>query len=72
MDNRIIGAFDETGFVSQCSRCKHKAMNGPSCAAFPEKIPDIILNGSFDHRLPFDGDMGIRFDPLDNSSGDKQ
>jgi len=32
------------------------------CDAFPEGIPDDIFLGGFDHRRPFDGDHGIRFD----------
>ena len=32
-----------------------------ACDAFPEGIPDAIWEG-FDHRHPFEGDNGIRFD----------
>ena len=31
------------------------------CEAFPDGIPDRILDGDFDHRQPFDGDHGIRY-----------
>ena len=41
------------------------------CDAFPEGIPDAIYLGGFDHRHPFEGDHGIRFDlgqdPMDAS-----
>lgn len=39
----------------------------PKCAAFPEGIPDAIyFDGRVDHRGPWPGDKGIRFeqDPL--------
>jgi hypothetical protein len=32
------------------------------CAAFPDGIPDDIDLGGFDHRLPYPGDHGIRFE----------
>ena len=31
------------------------------CAAFPQGIPDSILDNEVDHRLPVSGDNGIRF-----------
>ncbi|GAB2449695.1 hypothetical protein [Streptosporangium sandarakinum] len=33
----------------------------PYCDAFPEKIPDAVFLGGFDHREPYPGDGGIRF-----------
>jgi hypothetical protein len=32
------------------------------CEAFPEGIPELIWEGKFDHREPFDGDSGILFE----------
>ena len=43
-----------------CIRLKSKGSD-PSCKAFPNGIPEEILNGSHDHRKPFKGDNGIRY-----------
>ncbi|MFC7257696.1 MULTISPECIES: hypothetical protein [Streptomyces] len=34
----------------------------PYCDAFPEGIPSAIYQDGFDHRLPYPGDHGIRFE----------
>ena len=34
-----------------------------SCKAFPVKIPQEIFTGLFDHREPYPGDNGIRWEP---------
>jgi hypothetical protein len=34
------------------------------CKAYPGGIPDAIIEGKVDHRKPFKGDNGIRFEPL--------
>lgn len=49
--------------VSQCASCKHKLAGGPTCLAFPQHIPDIILLNRFDHRNAYPGDNGIRHEP---------
>ncbi|MGV9772974.1 hypothetical protein [Streptosporangium sp. NPDC003464] len=33
----------------------------PYCDAFPDKVPDAIFLGGFDHREEYPGDEGVRF-----------
>lgn len=40
-------------------------MKGFCCEAFPEGIPDDIIFWRHDHRKPYPGDKGIRYDPID-------
>lgn len=53
--------------VSQCAFCKHADSEG-GCKAFGEKIPDVILLNQFDHREPYEGDNGIRFEPVEGTA----
>lgn len=46
-----------------CVTCRRKSPFGPSCAAFPEGIPEPILDGSNQHRAPYPGDHGLLYDP---------
>ncbi len=54
-----------------CAGCKHKYRDGgwrSRCAAFPDGIPDAITLSEVDHRQPFEGDRGIRFEPIDDEA----
>jgi hypothetical protein len=35
----------------------------PICLAFPRGIPEPIRDGKYDHRTPYPGDCGLRFEP---------
>jgi hypothetical protein len=43
---------------------------GYACEAFPDGIPEAIYPEGFDHRQPYPGDNGIRFE-LDPTQADQ-
>lgn len=52
---------DDDVEVPQCARCRYKFRDS-TCKAFPNGIPAKILSGKHDHRKPYPGDNGIRFE----------
>ena len=60
----------------QCLTCRHfrrPPKSGPfrlSCDAFPAGIPREIQLGEHDHRKPFPGDGGIRYEPAKDAHAD--
>ena len=53
---------------SQCLCCRHfvsgiRSPDGePRCAAFPDGIPHEVFFTTVDHRKPYPGDNGIRWE----------
>ncbi len=60
-----VGALTDgggsTAWASYCGGCKHWR-GGGRCAAFPDGVPDAILECLADHRKPYPGDGGILYD----------
>jgi len=48
--------------LSSCAYCVYKNKD-ITCDAFPDGIPDEILDMEDDHLEPFEGDNGIQFEP---------
>ncbi len=46
-----------------CQRLRRPVRGRLACAAFPGGIPAPLLGASADHREPYPGDQGIRFEP---------
>jgi hypothetical protein len=60
----MIEATDDTDVIfSPCAACVYKSRRGPTCAAFPDGIPDEILEGRNSHTAPYPGDKGLLFTP---------
>lgn len=67
MTNRFISTDENDINFTQCVECRHYHDNSEnfSCKAFPNGIPEDILNGDFDHREEYPHDNGIRFEPME-------
>ena len=69
MRDRVIEDYEDTAPVfPMCNKCNHLGADG-TCSAFPNGIPLNILTGQHDHREPYKGDNGIRFEPVAKPKG---
>jgi hypothetical protein len=58
----IMGLFSKV-----CTFCKHwHKTEGRKCDAFPDEIPDEIWLCKHDHKTPYKGNGGIRFERMEN------
>ena len=48
--------------ISPCLTYRWKLPQGAVCVAFPEGIPEPILHAAHDHRMPFEGNHGFRYE----------
>ena len=42
------------------------------CKAFPGGIPDRIFYDGYDHRQPYAGDRGIRYESIEDELSDRR
>lgn len=59
--------------TKQCFNCIHLFMGGTdksTCLAFPDGVPEPILTGEVDHSLPYEGDHGFRYQPIEEDLDD--
>lgn len=55
---------------SQCWSCRNRVQGGGwTCRAYPSGIPMMLVKNLSDHKLPFIGDNGIRWESLDQPNG---
>ncbi len=57
--SRFVSQPGEMGFTQRVM-CQHR-QEARKCVAFPDGIPQEIIDNEFDHRKPYPGDRGIRF-----------
>lgn len=54
--------------IAPCVLCKHMHVEkllkgqGMTCAAFPDGVPQRIVQGMDQHQSPYPGDHGIQFE----------
>jgi len=48
--------------LSQCAYCVHKDKSGATCTAFPDGIPEDILDNEVIHDKPYPGDHGVLYE----------
>jgi hypothetical protein len=57
--------------VPLCNECRYwhrENFEGFTCDAFPGGVPEAIIRSEHDHREPYPGDNGIRYEPVNGPS----
>ena len=69
----LVDDYRKTHFGPVCTWCTHLRDDGfgQTCDAFPDGIPSAIWEGETDHRAPYSGDQGIRFEPVNQRGADE-
>lgn len=60
--DRSVGRVEDLVWAS-CVSCLCKS-RGPVCEAYPDGIPEVILNGKVNHKTPYPGDRGLTYLPV--------
>ena len=68
--DRFVGRVEDLVWAS-CVSCERK-VRGPVCEAYPDGIPEEILDGRIDHKTPYPGDHGLIYLPLRPEAADMQ
>lgn len=56
---------------ASCVSCLRKS-RGPVCEAYPDGIPEVILNGKVDHKTLYPGDHGLTYLPVRPEASDAE
>lgn len=62
--DKFLFEADEVVYLSSCVSCVHKILGASTCAAFPDGIPDEILEGKHAHKSAYRGDNGIQYEAI--------
>lgn len=52
-----------------CTRFRESG-TGMTCDAYPEGIPNVIIDSAVDHREPYEGDHGLQFEAIDDRAAE--
>lgn len=50
-----------TPLAPMCVSCRRYTPADQTCAAFPDGVPQTVLESKVDHRQPMEGDHGLQW-----------